>query len=55
VPACWHLPIILVLKRVIWVDGPQALFPVLLLTLLFAAFSWRFFEYPLMMRFRNQR
>jgi peptidoglycan/LPS O-acetylase OafA/YrhL len=51
----WHLPIILALKRVTWVDGPQALPSVLVLTVLFAALSWHFFERPLMMRFRDRR
>jgi peptidoglycan/LPS O-acetylase OafA/YrhL len=51
----WHLPVILALKRVTWVDGPQALPSVLVLTVLFAALSWHFFERPLMMRFRDRR
>ncbi len=51
----WHLPIILALKRVTWVDGSRALLPVLLLTILFAALSWHFFERPLMMRLGDRR
>jgi peptidoglycan/LPS O-acetylase OafA/YrhL len=47
----WHLPIILALKRVSWVDAPRAVTPVILLTLLFASLSWHFFERPLMRRF----
>jgi peptidoglycan/LPS O-acetylase OafA/YrhL len=47
----WHLPVILALKRVTWVDGPKALLPVIILTLLFASLSWHFFERPLMRHF----
>jgi peptidoglycan/LPS O-acetylase OafA/YrhL len=47
----WHLPVLLALKRVTWVDGPIALLPVVILTLIFASLSWHFFERPLMQRF----
>lgn len=45
----WHIPVILALKRVTWVDGPTALPYVIGLTLLFAAGSWHFFERPLLL------
>jgi peptidoglycan/LPS O-acetylase OafA/YrhL len=51
----WHLPVLLALKRVSWLDGPQALPWVICLTLLFASISWHFFEKPLMEHFRRQR
>ena len=47
----WHLPVLMALKRVSWLDGPGALPWVLALTLLFASLSWHFFERPLMRRF----
>ena len=51
----WHLPVLLALKRVSWLEGPQALPWVICLTLLFASISWHFFEKPLMEHFRRQR
>jgi peptidoglycan/LPS O-acetylase OafA/YrhL len=50
----WHLPVILALKRVSWVDGPKALPWVIVLTFLFASISWHFFERPLMRRFGSR-
>ena len=50
----WHLPVILALKRVSWVDGPRALPSVIVLTLLFASLSWHFMERPLMRRFGSR-
>ncbi len=47
----WHLPVILALKRVSWVNGPTALPWVIGITLLFASLSWHFFEKPLMQRY----
>lgn len=46
----WHLPVLLALKRVSWVDGPTALPYVIGLTLLLASLSWHFFERPFMQR-----
>jgi peptidoglycan/LPS O-acetylase OafA/YrhL len=47
----WHLPVIMALKRVTWLEGPRALPYVIALTLMFASLSWHFFERPLMRRF----
>jgi peptidoglycan/LPS O-acetylase OafA/YrhL len=51
----WHLPVILAIKRVPWVDGPRALPPVIILTLMFASLSWHFFERPLMLRTQSRQ
>jgi peptidoglycan/LPS O-acetylase OafA/YrhL len=50
----WHLPVILALKRVSWVDGPKALPVVIVLTLVFASLSWHFFERPMMLSFGSR-
>lgn len=46
----WHLPVIMAVKRVTWVDAPTALPRVLVLTVLLASLSWHFFERPMMRR-----
>ena len=46
----WHLPVIMALKRLPWVDGATALPIVIGMTTLFASVSWHFFEKPIMAR-----
>lgn len=48
----WHLPIILALQRLQWLSAPRAFPVVILLTLIFSAGSWHFFEKPLIDRAR---
>jgi peptidoglycan/LPS O-acetylase OafA/YrhL len=43
----WHLPVLLSVKRLTWIDHPLALTLTLFLTLIFASVSWHFFENPI--------
>lgn len=46
----WHLPVLLTLKELTWLEPQRALPIVLALTLSLAAVSWHFFEKPLIER-----
>jgi peptidoglycan/LPS O-acetylase OafA/YrhL len=49
----WHLPVLLAVMQVTWVNGPTALPYVLTLTLILAAGSWHLFELPIMQRIQR--
>ena len=42
----WHLPVLISLKRISWINPGQALFLTVSITILFASVSWHFFEQP---------
>lgn len=46
----WHLPVLLTLKDLPWLEPQRALPVVLILTVCLASVSWHFFEQPLMRR-----
>lgn len=48
----WHLPVLLSLKRLAWINPSVALALGVGLTCVFASVSWHFFEQPLMKRLR---
>ena len=48
----WHLPVLLSLKRVEWINPSVALALGVGLTCVFASVSWHFFEQPLIKRLR---
>ena len=50
----WHLPVILALKRVTWLNGATALPWVLGLTIFLASASWHYFEQPFIRRNRSK-
>jgi peptidoglycan/LPS O-acetylase OafA/YrhL len=49
----WHLPVLLAVMQVTWVNGPTALPYVLTFTLILAAGSWHLFELPIMQRIQR--
>lgn len=50
----WHLPVILSLKRVLWLT-PQHAFPLVIgITIIFAAISWHCFEQPLIQKYSRK-
>jgi peptidoglycan/LPS O-acetylase OafA/YrhL len=51
----WHLPILLALKRLVWINPNMVLALGIGLTCVFASVSWHFFEKPLVERFRVNR
>jgi peptidoglycan/LPS O-acetylase OafA/YrhL len=51
----WHLPVILSLKRVLWITPQHALLLTLGITSIFAMISWHFFEQPLIQKYSRQR
>ncbi len=43
----WQLPVILALQRLTWLSAPRAFPVIVILTIIFSAGSWHFFEKPL--------
>lgn len=50
----WHLPVLLSVKRMEWINPSTALPWVIGLTCVFASVSWHFFEQPLLKRLRRK-
>lgn len=50
----WHLPVLLSLKRLTWINPSLALFLVVALSCVFASVSWHFFEQPIIKRLRRK-
>ena len=50
----WHLPVLLSLKRLSWIDPSLALLCGIPLTCVFASVSWHFFEQPIIKRFQRK-
>jgi peptidoglycan/LPS O-acetylase OafA/YrhL len=51
----WHLPVLLSLKKLTWMEPSLALPLVLLFTVIFSSVSWHFFEAPIMNRLRYKK
>lgn len=51
----WHLPVLMSLKRLTWLDHGQVVVVALLLTVVLASVSWHFFEKPFLQRKANSK